>query len=127
MLHEYAALFLTTLSTAITAQDGLCSEMREFEATTNAQLPRQVDQLTELIQVRGNCDGKSLTYVKRLLTNPELLFAGWKTRKQRQHIQLHCNAQGLAFKSGWTAIDILYGPDYAYITTFTTKPSDCPK
>ncbi|QTD54885.1 hypothetical protein [Parasphingorhabdus cellanae] len=99
--------------------------MRKFESTTNAQLPRQIDQLTELIQVRGSCDGKSLTYVKRLLTDPALLNEGWQSRKQRQHTQLHCNAQGLASKSGWTAIDILQGPDYTYITTFKTQPSDC--
>ncbi len=48
-----------------------------------------------------------------------------KNRKQRQHTQLHCNANGLSSVSGWTAMDVIYDPNFEYITTFLTEPNDC--
>lgn len=106
-------------------EGGRCAELLEYEARTNAQLPRRLDRATEVIQLRVNCENLVVTYVKRLLVDPAVMAPSWRDRKQRQHTQLHCNRQGLASQSGWTAMDILYGPDYAPLAEFTTRPSDC--
>lgn len=103
----------------------ICGELLAFEEDTNRTLPRPVDEATELIQVRVNCDNQTVAYTKRLLLDPATLAEGWQERKQRQYVQLHCNAQGLASVAGWNAMDVLLDPAYNYLLTLKATPADC--
>lgn len=129
----WAALGLALLSTTLAAPASgqapgsaeACQILEAIAAETNAALPRPIDEVTELIQIRVNCALRSVAYVKRLIVTADLLAFGWQERKQVQHTQLHCNLDGLASVGGWTAIDYFYGPDYAYLATLRTTPQDC--
>jgi hypothetical protein len=108
------------------AQDDLCRAFLEIERDTNKKLPRQVDDATEIIQVRVNCELKMISYIMRLTRDERELAKGWQERKARQHQQLHCNANGLASKSQWTARTVLHSADYlSLLSELTTRPSDC--
>lgn len=102
----------------------VCLALRQFEAEVNVTTPRPIDEVTELVQVRVNCELVTLTYVKRLLLTDDELAEGWRERKQRQHIQLHCNNVGLA-RSDWTVLDLLYDVDFQYLVALKTTPDDC--
>jgi hypothetical protein len=108
------------------AEDDLCIALMGMEAEMNPTLPRPIDDTTELVQIRVNCENKTISYTKRLLVDPTALAEGWQERKQRQYIQLHCNKDGLASLSKWTAMDLFYGPSFQYLITFTARPKDCP-
>lgn len=105
--------------------DPICAELLALEEQTNPTLPRPIDEATELVQVRVNCETRTVSYTKRLLLDPASLADGWQVRKQRQYVQLHCNAQGLASASGWNAMDIFFGPEYNYLITLHATPQDC--
>jgi hypothetical protein len=119
-----AVIALLTFSPVL-AMAATCSELMGFENDVNHTLPRQIDEATELIQVRVNCETKAISYTKRLLIQPSDLADGWQTRKQRQYVQLHCNAQGLASVSGWNTLDIIFDPDLNYLITLEARPKDC--
>lgn len=121
-------VFAATLMTCGVAlsQDDLCGTFLELERDTNKKLPRQVDDATEIIQVKVNCELKILSYVMRLTRDELELANGWQERKARQHQQLHCNANGLASQSRWTARTVLHSKDYlSQLSVFITRPSDC--
>lgn len=105
--------------------DEECDEFLKFENSFNANAPTMVDEFTEAIQVKVNCEARSVTFVKRLLVDEKDLFTGWKDRKQRQHTQLHCNQDGLAFKFGWAVRDTISDVNFNYLVTLITTPADC--
>ena len=96
-----------------------------FREQISPTLPRAIDETTELAQVKVNCEKKTVAYTKRLLVDPAIMADGWKERKQRQYVQLHCNAQGLASVSGWNVMDTIFDPDYNYLVTLEARPEDC--
>jgi hypothetical protein len=105
--------------------DPICAELVAFEEQTNPTLPRPIDEATELVQVRVNCETQTVSYTKRLLVDLASLADGWQERKQRQYVQLHCNAQGLASVSGWNAMDVFFDREFNYLATFHATPQDC--
>jgi len=102
-----------------------CTELMDFEKEINATLPRRVDEVTELVQVKVNCETRTVSYTKRLLIETGDLAAGWQERKQHQYVQLHCNAQGLASVTQWNAMDVFFDPNYRYVITLRATPQDC--
>ena len=121
-------VYVATLMTCglTLSQDYLCRTFLEFERDTNKNLPRQVDDATEIIQVRVNCELKIVSYVMRLTRDELELANGWQERKARQHQQLHCNANGLASQARWTARTVLHSTDMlSLLSEFRTQPSDC--
>jgi hypothetical protein len=105
----------------------LCQEFQQIEKKINAEAPKQIDKATELVQIRVNCEVRTVAYIKRLLVDHDLFVDGWRTRKQRQHNQLHCNLNGLASKSGWTVQDVMYDVNYNWLIEFLTTPEICNK
>ena len=105
--------------------DSTCQQLLNLESELNKTLPRKIDEATEVTQLSVNCETTTIKYTKRLLVEKTNLAEGWKNRKQRQHTQLHCNANGLSSVSGWTAMDVIYDSNFEYITTFLTEPNDC--
>jgi hypothetical protein len=102
-----------------------CVELQKVEAETNRTLPRPIDNATEFVNVRVNCDTKTVVYTKKILVDVSLLPRGWEVRKQRQHSQLHCNQQGLASVGGWTAVDNIYDSNMNFLAALVTEPTDC--
>lgn len=121
-----AGLLLVPAFAQAPTEDDLCAAFMGMEADLNPKLPRPIDETTDLVQIRVNCETKTFAYTKRLTVDPAALAEGWQERNQRQYVQLHCNAEGLASLAKWTAMDLLYGPDFEYIVTFTARPKDCP-
>lgn len=120
----FAAMLIT--SSLSLAQNDLCSTFLEYERNTNKKLPSQVDGATEIIQVRVNCELKIISYVMRFTRDESELASGWQERKVRQHQQLHCNNNGLASQSQWTARTVLHSTDgLKMLSEFLTRPSDC--
>lgn len=119
-----SSISLTVPCVAQTSNE-VCAQFLEIEKQQNKKLPIQIDQGTEFVQVRVNCDTKTIHYTKRILVDPALLAGAWRERKQRQHTQLHCNARGLASTFGWTALDTVVAPDYSLLATLKTGPADC--
>jgi hypothetical protein len=103
----------------------ICSELRKYEENSSKDLPKQIDEVTELLKVNADCTGRRLSYTKRLLVSTAAMPEGWVERMQRQHVQLHCNIESLATKSGWTVLDNLFGSNYDFVRSFKTAPSDC--
>lgn len=123
---RFAVILLTTLIWASPGTaDEFCDELKKFEAQVNADSPRPVDEFTELIQTKVNCETMAVSYTKRILVPANQLPEGAQARKQRQHTQLHCNKEGLASVWKWTAMDVMHDVDFVYIFTLTTKPEDC--
>ena len=102
-----------------------CNEWKKTEKQFTSNLPRKIGPGTELTNFMINCDTKVIKYTKRLLIDVKLFKDGWMKRKQRQHINLHCNKNGIASTIKWNVMDDLFDKDFNYITTFITKPSDC--
>lgn len=105
--------------------DQPCTKFKKFEKETNKDLPRKIDEYTNLISVSVNCDSKIIKYTKQVLAHPNQIQKGFKKRKQRQHNQLNCNKTGLSSTFKWTVIDIVHDKDFRYLTTLATTPKDC--
>lgn len=105
--------------------DTFCDEALAEEKRINKTLPKKVDEYTELTQVSVNCDKKVFKYSKRISAYESDLASGWRSRKQRQHTQMHCNADGTASKYGWTVIDVVYDKEFNYLITLKTTPRNC--
>ena len=105
--------------------DELCNEFRHLEKQWNSKLPEIIDEHTELVQIIVNCETRVVSYRKRILVTKDVLPSGIHDRKQRQHTQLHCNKNGLASKSGWTAMDVIVDINFSYLFTLKTTPNDC--
>lgn len=118
-------LALALICPAAARADETCNEALAFEAKVNRDAPRMIDAATELVQIRVNCDQRSLTYVKRLLIPDTQLAPGWRERKQRQYALLHCNARGIASNHGWTARDEIHDMDFNHLLTLIATPADC--
>ena len=119
-------VFLLITSNANSQSDSeLCMEFKNFEKTFNKDLPKKVDEYTELTSVGVNCDSKIIKYVKRILVSGNEMQVGWEERKQRQHTQLHCNQDGLSRTVKWVAMDVMYDKDFKYLTTLVTAPTNC--
>lgn len=115
-------LFVSSISHA---KDKICDEFIKIEKKLSSELPRKVDDITELIEIKVNCDTKVVQYSKRILVDTTLFKDGWKKRKQRQHTNMHCNKQGLASSLNWNAMEVLFDEKYKYLVTFRTGPNDC--
>lgn len=119
-------ILITFLATPMFADenDPICKEFLTFEAELNKTLPQKTDEVTEATQFSVNCDTNTVKYTKRIVV--DLTFKdGWKERKQRQHNQLHCNANGISSLFGWRVMDVLYDSNFKYLATFITEPKDC--
>lgn len=121
-----ALIVLLALPTPAPAAE-FCDEARRLETQWNADLPKKIDEHTELIQMRVNCDTKVILYDKRILVPGESLPVGIQERKQRQYTQLHCNERGLAKSTGWSAMDVIKDINYQYLFTLKARPEDCPR
>ena len=104
-----------------------CLGFRDYEKTINAELPRKIDNYTELVSLSVNCTTKIIKYTKRILAYDSEMAEGWRERKQRQHILLHCNKNGLSSTIGWNAQDDMYDIDYNFLVTLFSSPDDCVK
>lgn len=122
----FVSVIMTAFSGSALADQGdeICAELLQFEEQTSRDLPVMVDEITELYQVKVNCDTETVSYSRRIF-GLGLFADGWQDRKQRQHTQLHCNQQGLASQTGWTALDVIVDDNFRYVATLTTRPSDC--
>ena len=127
MIKKLITIIALTFSIGAWAEDNdeaICKEFLKIE-DMNKTFPRKFDETTEIIQISVNCDTTTIKYSKRILVDVSMFNEGWEARKQRQHNQLHCNANGLTSNSGWTAMDVIASKDYEYLTTLTTTPKDC--
>ncbi|MFV0360983.1 hypothetical protein [Tropicimonas sp.] len=124
-LRRIGAFVFLSLALSAAAMAGDCDEALRFEEEINRTLPRDIDAATELVQVRVNCATRTLSYIKRIFLFPDEMAPGWQERKQRQFVQLHCNARGLASVQGWTVRDEVFDPDYNHLVTLRAAPADC--
>ena len=128
---KYLIILLTSLFLVSNAsaedESERCLGFRDYEKTINAELPRKIDNATELVSFSVNCTTKIIKYTKRLLAYDSEMAEGWRVRKQRQHILLHCNKNGLSSTIGWNAQDDMYDIDYNFLVTLFSSPDDCVK
>ena len=117
-------MFLGAISLSVQAQS-LCEGFLVLQADINPTLPRQIDSATDMLRLQTNCDEQSLTLVKRLRLPSTELPANWQVEKQAEHQALHCNADGLASRQGWTAIDVFLDGQDQEVGRLVTRPSDC--
>jgi hypothetical protein len=104
--------------------DTECDEMIKMERDFSQKLPMQVDDVTTVVELAVNCEFRRIKYVKNLSVGASELAAGFLERKQRQHINLHCNKIGLA-TVGWTVSDSINDKESKWIGTLVTTPQDC--
>ena len=104
--------------------DTECDEMLKIERDLSSRLPMQVDEVTTVVELAVNCEFRRIKYVKHLSVSTSELAAGFLERKQRQHINLHCNKIGLA-TVGWTVSDSINDKDAKWVGTLVTTPQDC--
>lgn len=119
-----AALLFAAAASGQGADRRVCDQLLGIEAEMNKFFPSILDEETEALLLRVNCGNRTVTLSKRLLLATAALPAGWAERRQRQHRELNCAAGGLG-RAGWTAVDVIYGTDLEYVTTFFTWPPDC--
>ena len=117
-------MFLGAISLSVQAQS-LCEGFLVLQADINPTLPRQIDSATDMLRLQTNCDEQSLTLVKRLRLPSTELPANWQVEKQAEHQALHCNADGLASRQGWTAIDVFLDGQDQEVGRLVTQPGDC--
>ena len=117
-------MFLGAISLSVQAQS-LCEGFLVLQADINPTLPRQIDSATDMLRLQTNCDKQSLTLVKRLRLPSTELPANWQVEKQAEHQALHCNADGLASRQGWTAIDVFLDEQDQEVGRLVTRPGDC--
>ena len=117
-------MFLGAISLSVQAQS-LCEGLLVLQADINPTLPRQIDSATDMLRLQTNCDEQSLTLVKRLRLPSTELPANWQVEKQAEHQALHCNADGLASRQGWTAIDVFLDEQDQEVGRLVTRPGDC--
>ena len=117
-------MFLGAISLSVQAQS-LCEGFLVLQADINPTLPRQIDSATDMLRLQTNCDEQSLTLVKRLRLPATELPANWQVEKQAEHQALHCNADGLASRQGWTAIDVFLDGQDQEVGRLVTRPGDC--
>ena len=117
-------MFLGAISLSVQAQS-LCEGFLVLQADINPTLPRQIDSATDMLRLQTNCDEQSLTLVKRLRLPATELPANWQVEKQAEHQALHCNADGLASRQGWTAIDVFLDGQDQEVGRLVTQPGDC--
>ena len=117
-------MFLGAISLSVQAQS-LCEGFLVLQADINPTLPRQIDSATDMLRLQTDCDEQSLTLVKRLRLPSTELPANWQVEKQAEHQALHCNADGLASRQGWTAIDVFLDEQDQEVGRLVTRPGDC--
>ena len=117
-------MFLGAISLSVQAQS-LCEGLLVLQADINPTLPRQIDSATDMLRLQTNCDEQSLTLVKRLRLPSTELPTNWQVEKQAEHQALHCNADGLASRQGWTAIDLFLDEQDQEVGRLVTRPGDC--
>ena len=117
-------MFLGAISLSVQAQS-LCEGFLVLQADINPTLPRQIDSATDMLRLQTNCDEQSLTLVKRLRLPSTELPANWQVEKQAEHQALHCNADGLASRQGWIAIDVFLDEQDQEVGRLVTRPGDC--
>ncbi|MBM7069643.1 hypothetical protein [Actibacterium sp. 188UL27-1] len=119
------ALIVVGLPSVLSAQAS-CAEAKAYEAQIQPTIPRMIDKYTEITGFSVDCDTRVVEFRKRLLVSSAVMEPGVFARKQQQHTALHCNHQGLASVSGWTAVDKIHEPTNELVFTFVTRPDDCP-
>ena len=117
-------MFLGAISLSVQAQS-LCEGFLVLQADINPTLPRQIDSATDMLKLQTNCDDQSLTLIKRLRIDSSKLPVNWQVEKQTEHQALHCNADGLASRQGWTAIDVFLDGQDREMGRLVTRPDDC--
>jgi hypothetical protein len=60
----FVLIFLCSMPSI--AQDAACEEMLEAEKQISANLPKQTDEITTLVEVSVNCTTRIVKYVKHL-------------------------------------------------------------
>ena len=115
---------LGAISLSVQAQS-LCEGFLVLQADINPTLPRQIDSATDMLKLQTNCDDQSLTLIKRLRFSSSELPANWQVEKQAEHQALHCNADGLASRQSWTAIDVFLDGQDQEVGRLVTRPGDC--
>jgi len=123
-LSAAAGLLLASAQTTTWADEN-CEAFQHLAKEWNLELPQMIDEATQLTMVTVNCETKTISNLKTLLVDSDLLADGWQARKQEQHMQLHCNLDGLASNIGWTARDQLSDSQGRWLVTLVTTPADC--
>jgi hypothetical protein len=103
----------------------LCEAFTDYEKELSKRLPLPADSITEVVSMQINCATKRQTWTKRLVVTENEFATGWRERKQQQHMQLHCNGDGLASTYGWTVIDKIFDKNYKLLIEIVTTPNDC--
>jgi hypothetical protein len=106
------------------AQDQECMDFIAAEKVYANKLPIQIDEITTVVQLTVNCSTKIVKYVKRVEASSDDMAEGFRYRKQRQHLNLHCNNQGIA-SLGWTVWDYIYDRDMQLLMKLEATPAMC--
>lgn len=122
-----ALLLSMFVSDKALAQQNVCDAFLRAEQEMNRGLPQRTDAVTEMVQVRVNCELRIVSYIMRLTIDESGLAQGWQERKIRQHHQLHCNSNGLARTTRWTARTVLHSASVPprLLQELITTPRDC--
>lgn len=106
------------------AESQQCNELLQLEKEYSRKLPNKIDEVTTLVELSVNCETKIVKYVKHLSVDGGLLAKGFKKRKQRHYLNLHCNKEGLA-TNGWTARDYIYDKHMNLLIKLEANPNMC--
>ena len=123
-MRTFIIIALLSITALAQAQEPQCTELLQLEREYAKKLPLQIDEATTLVELSVNCTTKIVKYVKHLSVSGDMLAAGFRDRKQRQYLNLHCNKQGLA-ASGWTARDYIYDKNMQLLMKMEATPGMC--
>lgn len=111
-------------SAASHAQRFGCQDLLDFESEFDGKLPMQIDGFASLLELNIDCKNNIVQYVKRLKIDESQLASGFRSRKQKQYRELHCQNDGVA-KHGWTSVDKIYDKNDKPLVQLTATPTMC--
>ncbi|MFT5138033.1 MAG: hypothetical protein ACI9LY_000432 [Arenicella sp.] len=117
-------IFVLLCSTASHAQQFACEDLLDFQAEFDGKLPMQVDGFASLLELNIDCQNNIIEYVKRLKIDESQLARGFRSRKQAQYRELHCEDDGVA-NHGWTSVDKIYDKNDKPLVQLTATPEMC--
>jgi antitoxin component YwqK of YwqJK toxin-antitoxin module len=102
-----------------------CEAFLAMEEKSQTQLPKMIDQITELTSISVDCESNSITQNMTTFMGEAVLRDDWLVDKPRQLAEMHCNEKGLASVFGWTMVTRYSSSEGVEIAEVTTTPEDC--
>ena len=102
-----------------------CEGFLAMQEKAQTQLPKRIDQITELASVSVDCGSNSLTQNMTILLEEADLREDWLVDKPHQLAEMHCNEKGVASVFGWTVVTRYSSSEGVVIAEITTTPEDC--